>query len=531
MANFYRNFHDEELDWLDEENPLKKKIKQEEKLPRFFFEKRFYKPSYVNQLNAASFTPEVVIKIFRGGMGQKGANYLMGYIARNLEKYKPEEALSLFNQDGIEIETVEERVRYAQNIAKHFDSYKGLKNAQLFAEEDEVTFQELQNKEHDGELTKSEQKLMDKLNKCSFLLSKYERLEDLKEKQKEVGFLTASEYAEKETYEAELKTVGLDKIKDMARVNHHNLKTDFTHMIFSHGGDDLNSRRAKEAMAGFLAEEFKDRGYEFVWAMHNDTDHCHFHVLLFNKNRLTKERAKFTKEDLYIMRQRFVHHSNAVGLKRVATYKQDRGERLEKYLSTVENLKERRSQYQYKLAKGEEQAFDAFDYKKRIIGQVDRALQTSGYLKQGAKLGEASQLKNGEKVLKELRKSLVMASPRELEKEVDTTVKALAKEDTRLVMTLKDIKYPHKKAKALPETVKKAKIQSVDELRRKHLERVREATRVVRLMWSKATTDEEKEKYGKHLDSLNLARNSTMQSLEQKVSKGKRKGKGLGISM
>jgi hypothetical protein len=522
MSGFFKDYLDDDLDFLEHDLDDSKRPNKAEYVGEVHLDKRFLNSNYMEQIRESSYTPEVVIKVIKGGMGKKATNYLMGYIARNLEKHKKEEALTIYDSLGNEIKTVEERTALTEELGGYFDSYKYTENAKLFNEEDEITYQDLLSKEAESDLTKAEEKQLNKLNERSYLLSKYHRLKDLEEKVKETGSLTKEEFIEKEEYEKDrrLKSKEFKVMKDVDDINHHNIKKDFTHMIFSHGGDKLNPKRAEKAMKDFLNEEFKDRGCDFVWSMHNDTKQLHFHVILFNKNRETGERVAFKKEDLYIMRQRFVHHSNKVGLKRVATLKQDRADRLNKFLTGVDNLKERRTQYQYKLAKGEERAFDAFDNKKKILNQIDRAIQTSAYLEDNKALLEKRSIKKAENVLKKLRKDLLNTSPEDIKKEIDTTVKSLSKEDTRLILTLKDIHYPNKKAKKLPEGVKKAKILAVDELREKHLERIEEATKIIRKQLSKTTDDKQKEKYSNHLDSLLSVRNRTMKVLEDKINKG-----------
>jgi len=122
---------------------------------------------------------------------------------------------------------------------------------------------------------------------------------------------------------------------------------DVTHMVLSVGGPaDLD--RASQATRSFLVENFGAGGYKYVFVAHTDTRHLHFHVAVHNQS-LFGNRLYFDKADLFTLRSEYARHLSALGIERVATFRKDRVEILEKMQAGKEGIKENSSWYQNKL--------------------------------------------------------------------------------------------------------------------------------------------------------------------------------------
>tara|TARA_R110000868_G_scaffold411733_1_gene708169 strand:- start:38 stop:403 length:366 start_codon:yes stop_codon:yes gene_type:complete len=112
--------------------------------------------------------------------------------------------------------------------------------------------------------------------------------------------------------------------------------------------------------------------------MHNDTKNPHFHVVIFNRADDGKH-LKFSKGDLFILRQEFVKHSNAVGLKRVATLKQDTPSIMKRLESNIETLSTKPTDFQYKLSKTNKSDFDAFSFRANVFKGIERLFKSLDY--------------------------------------------------------------------------------------------------------------------------------------------------------
>ena len=101
-----------------------------------------------------------------------------------------------------------------------------------------------------------------------------------------------------------------------------------THMLFSVNRDPTkyNSPRVLAAVAQTLRDEFGDQGFEYVYALHNNTENAHVHVVINNYNAITKKKLRQDRQDFLRVRTNFANQLKGRGLSYIATLRRDRAE-------------------------------------------------------------------------------------------------------------------------------------------------------------------------------------------------------------
>jgi len=480
----------------------------------------FLNRNYVAQLGSVNYTPEVLFKVASKGFGEKGGKYLMGYIMRNLNG-DSKDTIPLKDQFFNEIKTVEDRDALMEVEAQSFDSYKFLLDSKEGFDISEVRRQELLTKKDDNiNLTKTEKTELETLNRNLLLFNKNMQLHELEERKKKFG-LSKGEDERRGEIKRLLSQIGEKRKKGLEKISpkdQYNFKKDFVHVILSHGGDDINPKRAQLSVDNFLSSEFGEKGFRYVYGMHNDTNHLHFHVLIFNKNHISGKNLHFNKEDLFLLRQEFAEHSNRVGLERIATMKRDRPEQIAKLNKSIDRLYGRQTTYQYKMSKGETKSFDAFQYRKESIAQLDKAEKSANYLDRKAGTLDLLANKKRKKMIRDLKKHWLRVTPDNFKRMADLSVEALEKEDTRLVMTLKEtLKEPEAKPKKASDKEQKRKKEYINNLRQSHLEKVEEAEKLISKEMRRSKDQQQKLLYKAHLLRLEKVKNVSLKSLEKKM--------------
>ncbi|PZP38884.1 MAG: hypothetical protein DI585_06025, partial [Pseudomonas fluorescens] len=261
--------------------------------------------------------PEAVVKIISGASGQGHSRNIMDYIARDTETLRAEgrEQVALETQDGELLTTDTDRDACLNAWAQDFE---------------------------DPERTKRQAWKHDLIQK----------LEDERSQlggQQVIGGLSGKEQVRLDELNLALKTLRYpqgDKTLDLTI----NAPKDSLHMLLSVGGQGHKTASAKEAVRQFLNENFGADGYEYVFAEHTDTDNLHYHVILKARNRITGERLKFNKEDLFNLRQEFTYQLAMHGIERAATLRQDRVVTYESIHKQRETLQTNLSWYESKVA-------------------------------------------------------------------------------------------------------------------------------------------------------------------------------------
>ncbi|WP_257125786.1 relaxase/mobilization nuclease domain-containing protein, partial [Arcobacter porcinus] len=133
---------------------------------------------------------------------------------------------------------------------------------------------------------------------------------------------------------------------------------DSTHIMMS--ADIEPSEENKEILQnvarGFLRREFFDKGYSFVFVVHNDTQHPHIHAVIKNKpirmeikpGVWKRRKLELNPNDLLHLREQFAIEMEKYGLKQVVTLRKDNPH---KHLEDIEKRIFGDAEYGYKGVK------------------------------------------------------------------------------------------------------------------------------------------------------------------------------------
>lgn len=140
------------------------------------------------------------------------------------------------------------------------------------------------------------------------------------------------------------------------------------HIILS-VGEKIDKQKATAATKLFLEDVLKSKGFDYVWAGHFDTQNDHFHVVVKKRNNLG-ENLRFSKDDLFVMMQKYSEYLEMVGIKRSIVARRDQKKVIKNVAEGVEHMKNNNDWYQSKLAKGNAKDFNAYNYKANLAGRI-----------------------------------------------------------------------------------------------------------------------------------------------------------------
>ncbi len=124
---------------------------------------------------------------------------------------------------------------------------------------------------------------------------------------------------------------------------------DFYHLVLSTKESQKDEKLVREAIKATLQKQFKDKGFDYSFIAHTDTDNLHYHIIINKHNKIMKNTLDINKETLYNTRKQFADELNI----RDFNYKEL--ETLTKEEIHSINKKERKrkinSSYKYKMEK------------------------------------------------------------------------------------------------------------------------------------------------------------------------------------
>jgi hypothetical protein len=322
---------------------------------------RLANPSYVSQLRSGKV--EAVIKITSSGFGKTSVKRLADYIARDIsekdaEKLLPEEVL----EKGVHNERLDIELDTGHILSSKFQRDAVIEEWSADFKAKESYERQAWKKEKLDELKEEKDSLMIKDYMGGLSEKEDKRLVD-------VNAMIKGQYYESAGKRYSLKVYA---------------PKDTVHMVLSVGGqhDEKGRFRAKKAVREYLAKNYGEVGYRYMFVEHNDTDNLHYHVILKGANELTGKQLSFDKADLFIQRGEFAQELEKQGIERSATLRRDRQQVLEKVEKGVEQLHERQSWYQNSLEKSDSgRSNNVFKMKSQSLKQIrylDKVLAREG---------------------------------------------------------------------------------------------------------------------------------------------------------
>jgi hypothetical protein len=357
---------------------------------------RLSSSSYLN--NASSGKAEAVFKVSSQAMGKDAVRQVVQYIARDADYMEDEEPIALEDQDGNLITDKSQREALLAEWAEDFTAPAAYKKQEwkkdLLKKLDYERFQ-LDYKQQKHGLSKDEARRLDEL----------------------------TEACAKQKYTHNGKVYSL-KI---------NASADTKHIILSVGGKNNDPRKVNDAVREYLHDAFGAQGYKYVFAVHNDTENQHAHVIINTRNQVTGNCIFFDKEDLFIQRQVFAEKLTDYGIERISTLKRDRTKSLIQLQQKAAGLFERKTWFDQKVEQAK--AVDAVGFRQNSLKTASFLLQEVQQQQDGTLLNLArhKELDELKKQLKAHKKALMDIPPERRAQEHKLTVENLAKEHAAIL--------------------------------------------------------------------------------------------------
>ena len=401
---------------------------------------RFLKSGYLKSASK-SYQQNVVIKIINKGQGQGHLKTLLDYISRQDENEKETE---LFNENDeiVSKEDFENLIKEWGQSFEQWDVSEKTKEAINFITQQEAI---LSDHHYSKGLDPEQRRLFLKVKTYNqtFEIDKgfYEGA-FVRDKEKDIlGFLTKKEneffiesispegtVSSSKTSKDNLEPIGKEIKKDMK-----SKPKDFSHMIFSTGGDNPDKKLAMTATQDFLRENFKSKGFQYAYVMHDDTKNLHFHVVIKNRSLAyhnNKGRHSLSldlnKFDLQILRERYTRKLDGFGINRDAVLKKDKKDYLEDALKQARQSRFDKSWFDFQLSRTDTPRFDALKFRRRALMQLDTMADV--YKKRGR--DDLSEM------LKSEKKRYAKIEPEQIKKAIDSTVSVLQKDKEQIGKTM-----------------------------------------------------------------------------------------------
>jgi hypothetical protein len=156
-----------------------------------------------------------------------------------------------------------------------------------------------------------------------------------------------------------------------------------THMLLSAGDCEptaKNYERLERAVRDMLQRELADKGYDYIFVVHKDTQHPHAHVIIKNRQREIgqdmRRKLRLNPNDLLHLRRQFAHELQRNGIEQIATRSVDApGRCLEALKNRIEGARKNLTWYQAKMQEPEwnkETTTDLQKYANNLQKEITR---------------------------------------------------------------------------------------------------------------------------------------------------------------
>jgi hypothetical protein len=176
-----------------------------------------------------------------------------------------------------------------------------------------------------------------------------------------------------------IKGENAEQIKELRKARHA------THILLSADCEpnETNYAKLEKAARDLLQREFADKGYDYLFVVHKDTQHPHVHVVVKNKQRdLGQEKwrkLKLNPNDLLHLRRQFAYELERNGIEQIATRSVDEPARcLEALKSRIEGARKNLTWYQAKMQEPDrhkESRVDLQKYANNLQREITRIRQ------------------------------------------------------------------------------------------------------------------------------------------------------------
>lgn len=189
-----------------------------------------------------------------------------------------------------------------------------------------------------------------------------------------------------------------------------------THIILSAKTDGSKQDERKVAFAAqdFVDKVFNQAGFEYVYALHNDTEHPHVHIVVKNYNQITKKKLSLSKSVTFDMRQSWAKALTQNGLEAVATLRRDRPQVLDDMMQNKSDIKNDKSWLDIQMEKASVTGDVTLGQRKVMMNKV-RSLKDE--IKLHGAIDKEDKLRFTKK-LKRLKKAIVLSDKKVIQQEI-----------------------------------------------------------------------------------------------------------------
>lgn len=424
---------------------------------------RFLNTDYTKDLYG-SYKQEVVFKIIKKGSGKKHLSILIDYLSRESESQDDKKKCSLFdhNNDLIENDQFQDVIdswsldfepeskKSDPIIDEALIEYNKLETALedkyfdscLTREEGEV-YRHIKNlKESKFDSSEVEKKPTDKVKFGQFCYFEEDHKFGILVKEPDCKFplLVTTDEDYKIEKIAIFDTKFVKPINKEMRLSLSQKPKDFSHVVLSAGGDNPDRNKTEIATKQFLEENFKAKGYEYIYTTHDDTKNLHTHVIINNYSKYNEHKFSPNKFDLQELRIDYRNKLDELGIDRSATYVFDRKNCLDILKNKAENIKNfKTSYYEDRSENLNDYNFDIVQFRKNSLREINN-LSDQLYRKGEHKLAMSllEEKKKYDKIKVENIADIVSNTQQRIEKEAPQISNIVKKNFLKRIGTNKD---------------------------------------------------------------------------------------------
>lgn len=250
-----------------------------------------------------------------------------------------------------------------------------------------------------------------------------------------------------------------------------------THIILSAAADSTpeNNRRVLWAARITIEKHIRERGHNYILALHQDSGKAHVHVAIKNAHQEKGgPKLRLNPLDLHELRGDFAARLSELEMEHVATLRRDRPHIIERVQKGIEGLYKRETQFQRAMAR-ETPSRDAFAYRRAVNRSI--VLLREQVKKETLPLTERRQELLGS--IRRLERELTKKQP-EIGKEIAATVQKFGKDAQNYKKWLNDLTAPGKdREKSLKEQGQRWR--ALEETQKKTAQEIREARQEIEL--------------------------------------------------
>lgn len=244
-----------------------------------------------------------------------------------------------------------------------------------------------------------------------------------------------------------------------------------THLILSADAAPTahNNLKVLAAAREVIRKHIGERGYDYVLALHPDSNKAHVHIVVKNAHREKGgPKLRLNPPELHEMRTDFAAQLTELKLEHVATLRRDRPHIMDRVRFGIEGLYTREKQFQRGMAR-ETPSRDAFAYRRAVSRSLVR-------LREQVKKETLPMTEQRRELLGAIRKverELTKARP-EIGKEIAATVRKFGRDAQNYKTWLNELTAP-KRVRELPRKQEERRMRTLEAMQKKTAMEIKEA--------------------------------------------------------